>query len=224
MSVLASAWHRTVEIILPARCVGCGTTGTYLCGRCVQSATQALPRVGNAAALDSVVSPFAYVGVARTAVHRLKYGDLRAIAPLMAGPMARALDSVRHVDVLVPVPLHPKRLRERGYNQAGLLAKEIALLIGLAVNERLLSRATQSGHQVDAPSRAARIANVAGAFQASSGVEGLDILLVDDVITTGATLSAVARALKQRGAHEVHALTFASDARASEAGGEALAP
>ena len=217
MSVLASAWHRTVEIILPARCVGCGTAGTYLCGRCVQSATHALPRAGNAAgALDWVKAPFAYVGVARTAVHRLKYGGLRAIAPLMAGPMARALDPVRHVDALVPVPLHPKRLRERGYNQAALLTKEVALLTGLAVNERLLSRATQSRHQVDAPSRAARIANVAGAFEASHDVQGLDILLVDDVITTGATLSAAARALRQRGAREVHALTFASDARVSE--------
>jgi ComF family protein len=161
-----------------------------------------------------VVAPFAYEGIARSAVHRLKYTGLRSLAPLMARPMA---DEARHLVlpslVIVPIPLHPRRLRERGFNQSVLLAREVGRLLGIGVREEILFRRTQSGHQVDAVGAKARRANVADAFEASADASGLEVLLDDDVVTTGSTLAAAAEALGRAGASSVSGLAFSYEAK-----------
>lgn len=161
-------------------------------------------------AFDSVTSAFAYSDVARTAVHRLKFGGLRALAPTMARAMAPAVGQRTKFDVVVSVPLHRSRLRERGYNQAELLAEGVSAAFGLPLDTGLLKRVRQASTQVGS-SAIERQANVRGAFEASPGSFGLRVLLVDDVTTTDATLDSASGALKDAGAAAVHALTFAKD-------------
>lgn len=125
----------------------------------------------------------------------------------MARALAR-LPEVRRFDLLVPVPLHPSRLRERGYNQALLLAREVSTASGRPVAEPLSRRfATKPQWNLG---RSARRANLSGSFAAARGsMKGLRVLLVDDVCTTSATLEECAKALRRAGAASVNALVFA---------------
>jgi ComF family protein len=109
----------------------------------------------------------------------------------------------------VPVPTHPRRLRSRGFNQAELLASELSQIIDFPMDSRLLIRAINSPSQLRAPSRDERWENVQGDFQSVVSAEGLRILLVDDLVTTGATMSACAAALKDAGASSVVGLAVA---------------
>ena len=112
-------------------------------------------------------------------------------------------------DVVVPVPLHATRLRERGYNQAALLARELAQRAELPVNERTLVRKRATAPQVELGARERR-ENMHDAFGCSDGaLAEKRVLLIDDVCTTGATLEACAIALRESGAHSVQALTLA---------------
>ena len=112
-------------------------------------------------------------------------------------------------DVIVPVPLHSHRLRERGYNQAALLAREMARQCGLLLDEQTLVRQRATAPQVELDVRQ-RKENVRGAFSTRcNALIGRNVLLVDDVCTTGATLEACAQVLREAGAREIRALTAA---------------
>ena len=150
--------------------------------------------------------------VARAAVQHLKFRNLRAIAPAVVAPIAAMVHqtSVRETpfDAIVAVPLHRSRLRERGYNQALLLATNIAAALELPLATTWLTRERQDGRQVEARGAAARQANVKDAFAATDGAAGRRIALIDDVMTTGATLAAAASALVDAGAAAVHCYVF----------------
>jgi ComF family protein len=168
------------------------------------------------AMIDGIRAPYLFEGPMREAVHRLKYRGGRAAAPMLGGLLAGYLEHHKSPaqptgQVLVPVPLHPRRLRSRGYNQSHLLAKEAGKLLDMPVRKDLIRRAKDSPPQVEARSREQRRANVAGSFEAAAGVEGLSILLVDDVATTGSTLFACGGALKEAGAASVWGLVLARD-------------
>lgn len=229
--------NEAVDLLLPAACLGCGSllpvgSGSDLvcigcrtrlrrppaprCGRCD------LPRGSGAPADARCLECDEWPEVLRTAraavvlappagelVHALKYEGWRELAPLLARRMAPL--AVRDAEVVVPVPTTRPRLRERGYNQAGLLAKEVALLRDVPLIDALL-RDTSGGTQVSLrPDQ--RRSNVRGSFRPRSrdvpGVRGRRALLVDDVLTTGATASDAGRALAEAGAREVHLLSFA---------------
>jgi ComF family protein len=154
-----------------------------------------------------------YEGAARSAIHALKYrGQRRLAAPLAYRLAEAALRAGAQVDVIIPMPLHVARRRERGYNQAALLARPLARALGAPVNERALVRirATQPQTRLN---HVDRRANVAGAFalanSAARTLAGRRIALVDDVTTTGATLEAAAEALLAARPAAIYALAVA---------------
>jgi ComF family protein len=164
--------------------------------------------------IDCIRSVVYFEGILREAVHRLKYYGLTALVEPLGDLMAAYW--VQHpmpTDVVVPVPLHVTRLRERGYNQAALLAHEMASRVGVAVDQRTLSRQRATAPQVELDARQRR-ENVRDAFRCSDDdLSGKQVLLIDDVCTTGSTLEACAMALYAGGARAVRALTLACAGR-----------
>ena len=149
----------------------------------------------------------------RQAIHELKYHNLRAICGSLAEFLAAYLQ-VNPVpgEVLVPVPLHPRRLRERGYNQSGLLARGLGKLTALPIVEDSLYRSKDGLPQAQTATAEDRRRNVADAFSCrDQKLSGKHVLLVDDVCTSGATLEACAVALKAAGAVSVWGLTLARE-------------
>jgi len=163
---------------------------------------------------DSELLPiYEHDGAVRAAVHALKYRGLSSLAPAMAGAMADLLaEWAPEIDAIVPVPLFGMRRRVRGYNQSALLAREIGRRAGLPVEPHALVRRRATPPQVRQAGYEARLANIEGAFAAGPlCVEGRSVLLVDDVMTTGATLGACARVLLDAGCGPVFALTYARE-------------
>lgn len=160
-------------------------------------------------AFSAVRVPFTHGGAASEAVHRLKYRGRREVARTL-GPLlaAAARADKRQLDAVAPIPLHPARRRERGFDQAALLARALARQLAIPYRGDLLQRARPTAHQVGLD-RLERQRNLAGAFLAAAAAGGLRIALVDDVITTGATARAAARALLDAGASEVRVVAVA---------------
>lgn len=157
-------------------------------------------------------SAFSYEGVARNAVLALKFEGVSALAPAMARPMADALKAwSQDVGVVVPVPLGWVRKRQRGYNQAELLAREVSRLTAIPLEPRALRRVRQTAAQARQPDEQARQENARGAFELGKRPVSGSVLLIDDVATTGATLDACARVLLSGGAKAVYGLTFARE-------------
>jgi ComF family protein len=163
--------------------------------------------------IDGIRSPFIFDGVIRRAIHELKYRNLRGLAPLMAGLLYDYLvENPLPADILVPVPLHRKRQRDRGYNQSALLAKELGRRSGLPVTVNGLVRHRYAVPQARSAGLSERHKNVAGAFTCpDERFQGKRVLLVDDVSTSGATLNACAGALKTAGAAQVWGLVMARE-------------
>lgn len=150
-------------------------------------------------------------GPVRTLVHQLKYGDRPDYARPLGTWMARAgHDLIAEADVLVPVPLHPRRLWQRRYNQAALLAQAIGKAANKRVELQALQRVKPTKSQVGM-TRSERATNIQGAFRVSQSASLRDcrVLLVDDVLTTGATANAASRVLLRGGAASVDLLVFA---------------
>jgi competence protein ComFC len=149
----------------------------------------------------------------RQAIHQLKYRNLRAIAQPLAELLHRYLvKNPLPGEVLVPVPLHAKRLRERGYNQACLLARELSKLTGQPVVDGCLIRKREAPPQARAETVAERRANVANAFFCrNQKLKNKPVLLIDDVATSGATIDACAGAVKASGASSVWGLVLARE-------------
>lgn len=160
-------------------------------------------------------SAFIFNTSSRALVHALKYQQADYVAPAM-GRMLFAQFSkypeLAGIDLIIPVPLHPKKKRQRGYNQSELLARCFAREAGLALDTTSLVRSRHTKSQTKL-GRHARLENMVGAFTCvnAPNIKGKTILLIDDVATTGATLEGCAVALKQAGARKIFAYTFARE-------------
>lgn len=203
------------SLLFPAACPGCGISqdpgeAVSPCPACLGR----MPRCGapwlpGAGALDRSGATFLYDSLCRELVLAYKYRGLTSLAPFFARQLAPLTPTVHR---LLPVPLHPVRQRERGFNQAELLAEALSTLSGLPCESRLLVRTRPTRPQAELD-REERGRNLRGAFDLRPGarLKGLDLLLIDDVYTTGATARACAELLKTAGASTVSVLTAARD-------------
>jgi ComF family protein len=200
---------RLIALVAPPLCWGCGRPAAHdgpLCGAC-RSALHWLDERPLAIGGVAVWAPVAYEGPARALVGGLKFRGAAGLANQMAAAMlARAPPALLDSATLVPVPLHPARLRRRGFNQADRLAAAMAARSPLPV-VRCLSRSGGRTAQVGR-GRGDRLAAVRGSLTAR-GPAPPRVLLVDDVVTTGATLAACAAALRDAGTREVAAIAYA---------------
>lgn len=236
--LVAAGGRALVHTVLPPTCLACrkpAGAGAGLCPTCWQGAgfieRPYCERLGTPFAYDSggpLISPAAFADppafdraraamrfsdVARDLVHLLKYGDRLDLVKPFAGWMARAgAEILREADALVPVPLHWTRLFQRRFNQSAALARAIARRAKLPVIDDALLRVRATPPQVGL-AREERAKNVHGAFSvakaARTKVHGKRIVLIDDVLTTGATANACARMLRRAGAARIDVLTLA---------------
>jgi len=172
---------------------------------------------------DAAYSFGSYAGVLRELIHLYKYQRIKTLAKPLGDLLAQALPRDERFDALVPVPLHWKRQWQRGFNQSGLLAREIARRSGIrAVNALRRRKSTEAQAGLN---NTARRRNVGGAFECKRPglVEGRRILLIDDVMTTGATAAACALALKRAGGQRIALLTVARVDRRMDASRRAVA-
>ena len=215
--------RRLIDLLLPPACAGCGSAAGPWCTDCAASLRPASvagdrflradPGIVVGDDLELAVAAFAYEDRLRKALARLKYGAM----PRMAQPLAiaaaapcRALGELIGQAALVPIPVHAERLRDRGYNQAALLAGALGRVTGLPVAELLVrQRPTEKQHRLN---RAARLRNLEGAFAIAPGQKAPEaVLLVDDILTTSATLEACARVLRAAGCTRVAGFAIARE-------------
>ena len=219
--MIRRAANAALDLLYPPRCAGCGKFDLPLCAHCADLLSEAAgqgrcpfctaawdgdgncPRCFHLHELEGVRAAFEMAGTARNLVHALKYRYYRAVAPLMAAALPPLADDLG-IDRYYPVPLHRSREKRRGFNQS-------ALLLTLAGWQPApgLRRVRKTERQVG-QRLGERRANVAGAFEYDGPrLDGLTVALVDDVVTTGATVMECARSLQDAGARAVWALAFA---------------
>ena len=200
-----------LNILYPAiTCLACMDEAPLnesgLCAVCERALSEsASPAFPVRAPLSGASAAFLYGGVALELIHTLKYEGIRSAATVLGESMAPLVNSEWRIKALVPVPLHKRRERERGFNQAALIAKAISAETGIPVITPIARvRYTQTQTELDAK---AREMNVKDAFK-SAPVSG-NLLLIDDVFTTGSTMYACTEELLRQGAGRVYALTAA---------------
>jgi ComF family protein len=218
-----------LDLVFPPRCQGCGRHGAWFCPLCVAALHRRVeplcPRCGrelggNSAcascrrqplspALDGIRSVAEFDGVLRNAIHALKYQRVRVLAEPFGMLLAEAAKSApgRH-SLIIPVPLHPEREQDRGFNQSALMAGVLGRLINIPVERQVLVRQRNTIPQVGL-SEQQRRTNLLDAFRCIRQLDGQRILLVDDVSTTGTTLGECAQALRAAGADTIWGLTLA---------------
>lgn len=202
-----------LRLLFPSRCVLCGREGDLICEPCRRSFP---PRLDPDALLKlsgirGARAVWPYEGNVGEIVRRYKYNGLRSLAPVLASEMAHVFHEWSPaIDLIVHVPAHPARLRERGFDQSELLARELSRMTEVGAVPALI-RLRETAVQARAMSAAQRADNVRGVFHVPDPeqLQRARILLIDDVLTTGATLREASRALHRAGVRNVYALTLA---------------
>lgn len=219
-----------LDLLFPKRCVSCGRLGAYVCGRCLGKVDvvkhpvcpkclrqvvggRVHPICKSRYGLDGLVVATRYRGPVKILIRKLKY---RWVSGMLAPLLYFLVNNISLFDlpqriILVPVPLHNRRKRWRGFNQAQMIAENLGVRFGVPVAD-VLTRVRETKPQVSLTARM-RKANIIGAFGIRDGflgkVSGRDIVLVDDVYTTGSTMGECTKVLKKAGAREVWGMVLA---------------
>lgn len=218
-----------LDVLFPKRCVGCGRIGRYFCDSCrlnvrYVAKNEAICPVCERLAIDGVTHPicrtrygldgltsfFRYRGPVRKAVKALKYRlitDLAREFISLVSPLS--FSDIPESDNLIPIPLHKSRLRSRGFNQAEILGRLCAEKLHIPVAIDILRRVKVTQSQVAMKSKDERMGNMKNVFQSVRTIQNKNILLFDDVFTTGATMRSAANILKRAGAKRVWVVTMA---------------
>ncbi len=208
-----------LDLVLPTRCAACGAAhaGTFpMCAGCNAQLPRHCSPLAAPDSLDACVVAVEFRAPIETWVHRFKYprAGIGGI-DVASGAVARALvleaaarAAPPRPDLVIPIPMHPRRWRARGFNPAGLLARHVARTLALPCSSRALERVRDTPSQTGLDRRG-RLRNVRGAFTCSAGMPA-GIWLVDDVVTTGSTLAEAARMLRAAGARRVVGVALAA--------------
>ena len=235
-------WNRLLELVYPPSCLSCSSrllepTPLELCGACERQIHSVPPprcprcgrhstislRDGDACLMCQQAPPlfragfaaFEYAATLRDCIHRMKFDSHRRLGTALGARLAHVAHihlATGHYDLVIPVPLHPSRRRDRGFNQAELLAQSVSRTLGLPLEHRALQRSRRTAAQSRLPADD-RQDNVSGAFRVrcAQRIAGRRLLLVDDVLTTGATANACSQALLAAGASSVDVLVLATN-------------
>lgn len=218
-----------LDIVFPPTCTVCGEEGAWICPACIAGFSPCentrcplckkpfyrgflCVSCREQCAFSQCCSSFSYTDALKRAVHAIKFGSARLSIPLLVPFLCDTWDMFGNdaVDCVMPIPLHVRRLRERGFNQAEVFARGVGVHLGKPLMTDILIRSRETKAQAEL-SREERRANIKDAFscRADARFDGASVLLIDDVCTTGATLSDAARALHRVGARTISALTLA---------------
>ncbi|OGG11724.1 hypothetical protein A2Z00_01295 [Candidatus Gottesmanbacteria bacterium RBG_13_45_10] len=228
-----------LDFVFPKRCVGCGKLGRYFCDRCssiirIIELNEAIcpicekpavdgmthPRCETRYSLDGLTSFFRYDGVIKKAIKTIKYrfvsdlaNEFVALVPEASIiSLSKLLNSTSLRPLVIPIPLHPSRLRFRGFNQAAELGKIISLRLQIPMRTDILRRTRSTVPQVEMKHKEERVKNMGNVFAMNTPLRiatNVSVLLFDDVFTTGATMRAAAKELKRNGVKFVWGVTMA---------------
>lgn len=222
----------TLDMLFPRRCPLCGSVlpaNQRVCGDCSDSLEFIRPPMCTRCArpiydcvcgeqpfvFDRCVAPFVYTKSIRRGMHRFKFNNAPTVADFFSKYMAAAVRreyAGEYIDIVTCVPMHPDDLRQRGYNQALLLSRQVGTILELPVHNSLMVKTVRNSVQ-HSLTRQERQRNVSGVFRTSrtySNLEGRTVLLCDDIITTGSTLNECASVLREAGASRVLCVTAAA--------------
>ncbi|MGC4106335.1 MAG: ComF family protein [Thermomicrobiales bacterium] len=217
-----------VDVAFPKRCAGCDRRGSWLCDACRATILPigdrgcircGVPRVAGSCAcsdlhpaIERAVSPYPYAGWVAEAIRHLKYANETARADQLGRELIEPIRSLGPVDGLIPVPLHPRKLRERGYNQSELLARSVSEALDVPMLSMIQrTRHTTAQMTLDAEARRKNVAHAFAYLGESPPKPDARYVVIDDVRTTGSTLWACAEALVAAGIERVLVATLAVD-------------
>ena len=212
-----SIWEWILDIVYPPRCVLCSKIladgEKNLCGKCADT----LPRLLNSECRRDIknigicIAPFQYKDEVRESLHRYKFDGVAAYGRVYADFIVKSIDENAIIcDIISWVPLNKRGFRKRGYDQAELIARALAEKLGVPC-KKLLIKSKNNKRQSSLKGKEARKRNVSGVYSSSfdEDIRSKKILLIDDIVTTGATLEACASVLKAEGCHDVNAAAVA---------------
>lgn len=203
-------WQDLLDLVFPPRCIGCGRVDARWCDYCAEELTSVpiMVQRRKVADLVPVIATGLHEGKLQEAIQALKYHNVPSLKTPLGGRLVSVIArSKTRFDSVIPVPMHKDRQKQRGYNQAGLLAAYVADALHIAYLPEAIIRERNTPPQVGL-NRQERLYNVKDAFHADSSLlDKKSILIIDDVCTTGATIATCAQTALQAGAKRVYAMT-----------------